>query len=191
MKNEEQSSIEQQNHRGDPIVVLKFKKWLFAYVMLSILWGLWFASFRAIVPYLTTGDFVDIWPVHHGSTITKVGLFAMSCFFLLFSPFLVPCFRVGDIAFYETPVEIKPFLGFFKKRIVSYGGMHVVERGDRGFILTKNRVPDWRANMFNYWKAMNWEGIIVSRNSMGLNNPECLARALEIIRERAITITKL
>ena len=175
-----------------PLIVIRLKFGLWIFMIISLLWLLWFFSFGTIVPYMTTGDLSEIWPAHNGgSIIIKFIFFMASWIFWLYSASLVQGFRTGDVTFYGTYVEVKPYLGFFKKRAVSYDVMHVKQRGDRGMVLTNGRAPEWRENPFNYWKTIYWDGIGVTMISMGLHNPECLEPALQIIRERAKTITKL
>ena len=174
-----------------PLVMLKLKYWVWALAIVGVLWSFWFFSFGTIIPYLTTGDFAAIWPAYNGkSIITKAGFFIGSWLFWLYSPALIQGFRTGDVAFYENHVEVEPYLGIFKKRMIRYDVMHVKQRGDRGMVLTNGIAPKWREHPFYYWKAIYWNGIGVTMMSMGVNNPENLDHALLIIRERAITISK-
>jgi len=172
-----------------PLVVLWIKKWGFVYALLAIVWSMWFSIFGAIVPYLTTGDFAEVWPAHRDLVSTKQVLFVFACIILLCSPALVGHFRVGVISFYETHVELRPYLWFIKKITIPYDAMHVTEN-NRGMMLTNGRVPKWRENQYNYWKALYLESINISSNSMLLSNPEGLPQAMQIIHERASKISK-
>lgn len=190
MNIERVSAMDTKTQEDGLIVVLKFKKWLAVYGMLAILCVMCFMSFGTIVPYLMTGDVAAIWPAHHGGVAKKALFLLATPFFWLSLPALAPNFRVGDIFFFETHMEVRPYLGFLNTRTVSYNVMHVKQRGNRGMVITNGGVPEWRLNIYDYWKAIYWESIIVPMFSMGLSNPECLPRALEIVRNRAITITK-
>lgn len=193
-KSKQMIQLVQENTPSEakPLVILRLKYWVWALALVTILWSFWFFSFGTIIPYLTTGDFAAIWPAYNGKSITtKAGFFIGSWIYWLYSPALIQGFRTGDVAFYETYVEVEPYLGFFKKRMIRYDVMHVKQRGDRGMVLTNGIAPKWRENPFYYWKAIYWDGIGVTMMSMGVSNPESLDHALLIIRERAITISKL
>jgi hypothetical protein len=173
----------------EPLVELRFKPWVFVFVIIVILWTTWFSIFGAIIPYLTTGDFAEIWPAHKHDVFSKAVLFAGSWFWLSFSPFLVGGFRTGVVSLYETHVELRPYLWFFKKLTISYDAMHVTDN-PRGMMLNNSRVPKWRESQYNYWKALCLESINISSISMGLSNPEGLPQAFQIIRDRAFKINK-
>ena len=174
---------------GAPLVELRIKLWGFVFTIICILWCMWFFSFGTIVPYLTTGDFAEIWPAHRGNVATKELLFVFAWIFLLCAPALVGHFRVGVVSVYETHVELRPYLWFIKKISIPYDAMHVTENS-RGMMMTNGRVPEWRENQYNYWKALYLESINISSNSMLLSNPEGLPQAMQIIRDRAFKINK-
>ncbi len=173
----------------EPLVELRVKKWLFYYAILMIVWGIWFSIFGAIIPYLNTGDFNEIWPAHKYDASEKVVLFVISWILLPCLPCLAGAFRAGMISFYETYVEQSPYLPFFKKITIPYDTMHIKEKST-GMRLTNGSVPPWHENQFKYWKTLWWEGIGISWIDMGYTNPECLPQAIQLARERGVKIDR-
>ena len=194
MKNEDTTSAvpplnTTQAPKEQPLVELRFKPWVFVFVIIVIISCIWFSILGAIIPYLTTGDFNEIWPAHSGKPFDKSILFVFSWVCLLCSPALIGGFRVGVISFYETHVELRPYLWFFKKLTIPYDAMHVTDNS-RGMTLTYGSIPKWQENQYNYWKALYMESINISAISMGLSNPEGVPQAFQIIRDRAFKINK-
>ncbi|HTP03546.1 MAG TPA: hypothetical protein VMM54_00135, partial [Nitrospirota bacterium] len=108
---------------------------------------------------------------------------------LLCSPAIIGGFRVGVVSLYETHVELRPYLWFFKKLTIPYDAMHVTDT-PRGMMLTNGIVPEWRENQFNFWRVLNLESVNISSMSMALSNPDRLPQAFQIIRDRAFKINK-
>ena len=69
--------------KEEPLVELRWKKWLYYFTILGIIWLTWFEIFGVIIPYLTTGDFNEIWPAHKDHASRKAFLFAISWIWLL------------------------------------------------------------------------------------------------------------
>jgi hypothetical protein len=175
--------------KEQPLVELRWKTWLYFYALIMIIWSTWFSIFGAIIPYLTTGDFNEIWPAHKYHVSQKIPLFFFSWVWLILSPFLAFAFRVGVISFYETHVEKRPYLWFMKKTTIPYDAMHVKDNG-RQMTLTNCSIPPWRENQYQHWKMQYWESIGFAMNSMVLSNPEALPQAIKLVRERAFKINK-
>jgi len=175
--------------KEDPLVELRWKKWFYYFAILAIICITWFNIFGVIIPYLTTGDFNEIWPAHeyHASRKAKFLFIAPVCLLLL--PFLAGAFRIGVISFYETYVEQRPYLPFFKKITIPYDALHIMERSN-GMRLTNGSVPPWFGNQFKYWKMSCWEGIGISVIDMCYSNPECQLKAITLAREKAVKIER-
>jgi len=178
-----------QPARNEPLVELRFKPWVFVFLLLVFIWCMWFSIFGAIVPYLKTGDFAEIWPAHEHNVFEKQVIFVFAWILWLVSPVLFLIFRVGVVVIYETHVELWPYLWFIKKLAIPYDAMHVTD--NTGVMqLTKGVVPLLRENPYKYWKLIYSEGIKIPLNGMVLSNPEALQQALQIVRERAFGIDK-
>jgi hypothetical protein len=175
--------------KEEPLVELRWKKWAFYYGIMSIILVTWFAIFGAIIPYLTTGDFNEIWPAHKYRISEKVVLFVMSWICLPCLPFLACGFRIGVVSSYETYVEQRPYLPFFKTHTIPYDAMHLKERSN-GMAFTKGSISPWQVNQFKYWKKRYWECIGFSKNSMLYSNPESMSQAIKLARERAVKIDR-
>jgi hypothetical protein len=178
--------------KEEPLVELLWKKWCYYFAILIIIGTTWSSIFGAIIPYLTTDDFNEIWPAHVNNateTSEKMVLFVVSWIWLPCLPFLAGAFRMGVISFYETYVEQRPYLPFFKKITIPYKAMHVMERNS-GLRLTNGNVQPWLGNQFKYWKTLCWEGIGISVIDMVYSNPECHPKAIELARERAVKIDR-
>ena len=178
--------------KEEPLVELRWKKWCYYFAILMIIGVTWSSIFGAIIPYLTTGDIYEIWPAHVNNAtekVEKVVLFVVSWIWLPCLPFMACAFRLGVISFYETYVEQRPYLPFFKKITIPYIAMHVMETNG-GLRLTNGSVPPWHGNLFNYWKSLCWEGIGISVIDMVYSNPECHPKAIELARERAVKIER-
>jgi len=178
--------------KEEPLVELRWKEWLYYFTIFAIIFITWINIFGVIIPYLTTGDFNEIWPAHVNNATEKVEkavLFLVSWPWLLLSPILAGAFRAGVVSFHETYVEQRPYLPFFKKITIPYDALHIKE-SSTGMRLTNGSVPPWRVNQFKYWKTLWWEGIAISMIDMVLSNPECLPQAIKLARERAVKIER-
>lgn len=178
--------------KEEPLVELRWKKWFYYLTILGIIWATWLFSFGTIIPYLTTGDFNEIWPAHVNNATEKtekVVLFVISWIWLPCLPFLAGAFRMGAISFYETYVEQRPYLPFFKKITIPYDAMHLKETS-QGMTLTNGSISPWQVNQFKYWKKKYWQCIGFSLIDMIYSNPESLPQAIQLARERAVKIDR-
>ncbi len=167
-----------------PITVMKYKKLLVIIVQLSVLSCYLFFSFGTIIPYLTTGEFTAIWPSNSGSTAKKEIFYYCSWVFWLYSPTTVQLLRVGDVTFYNRYVEIRPFLFFMKKRVLSYELAYAKKRGERAIVLAQGRPGNWYTTPYNYWKSVYWCGIVVTMMDVALINPDCLPLVRKIVEDK-------
>jgi hypothetical protein len=175
--------------KEQPLVELRWKTWLFALLLLTIIWCIWLFSFGTIVRYLTTGNFAEIWPAREYDILEKQVLFVFAWIFWLGSPVLFQLFRLGVVALYETHVEQRPYLWFIKKATIPYDEMHVTDK-NQVMTLTKGGIPKWRESLYKYCKAKYLESITIPSNGMVLSNPEALPQAIKLVRERAFKINK-
>lgn len=187
------TSLDQANtvKTETPFIVLRYKKWFIFFGMLVMIFCFWLYSYGTLVPYFTTGDFNEIWPKHKGSITSKAFFFFTSWVFWTCSPITIRLFNIGDIAFYETHIEVEPYLCCFKKRIIFYDLMNVMFSNGRGMILTNGSPGKLSKNPIGYWRTVSLQGIVIPYTSMVLWNPESLDKAIRIIHERAIKITQI
>ncbi|WP_224981245.1 hypothetical protein [Geomonas agri] len=171
------------------LVELRWKKWVYFFTILVIILISLFYVFGVIIPYLTTGDFNEIWPAHKYKASAKVKFLLFSPVWLLLLPVFAGAFRIGVISFYETYVEQRPYLPFFKKVTIPYKALHIKE-GSNGLRLTNGGVPPWFGNQFKYWKISYWDAIVISVVDMVYSNPECHPKAIEIGRKWAVKIDR-
>jgi hypothetical protein len=172
-----------------PLVILRFKPWIICYCMIAVLMCSWLFSFGTIVPYLTTGDFNQIWPANIGNTGEKIVMFAIAWPFWLYFPTLIPVFATGNVYFFEKHIELRPYLPFIRKRIVYYDGLHIRIREGRGILLTNAIIPKWWKSPYTYWKIVSLNGFRIPFSSIGLKNPEVLPQAISIVREKATSVS--
>ncbi|MBT1071068.1 hypothetical protein [Pelotalea chapellei] len=170
-------------------IVLKYKHLFYFFVMFALAGCYVFAVFGSIIPYLSTGNLAAIWPTNEGSLATKSILFILSWILVIYSPTIIQIYRMGDVIFYKTCVEVNPYLRIFEKRTIYYESMHVKVRGDRAMFLTNSKPPLWTEDLFNYWKSIYWDGIVVTFTDMVVEDSESISQATKIIKEKATSIT--
>jgi len=173
----------------DPILVLRFKRWVIYYSMAAILICCWLFSFGTILPYLTTGDFNQIWPANVGREGKKAVMYIISWIFWAYSPTLISFFAWGDIYFFRKHIEMRPLLPFINKRIVKLEDLHVKIRKGRSMLLTGKFLPKWWKSPYIYWKLVYLQGVAIPKSGMGLNTPEKLPEATELVKNYAKSIT--
>lgn len=170
-----------------PIAVLQYKIWVFIVPMLIILWSLWFFSLGLTGSYFDFGEFVgEIYQDYQNSLLIKI----LIPIFWLYSPTLIQIFRIGNVFFYDSHVELRPILPWLRIRSISYDVMHVKTRRST-YLLTTWHEKLWWKEPFAYWVAIYWNGIGAGISHIALKNTDCIPIVEKIIQEKALSIEKL
>jgi len=170
-----------------PLAVLRPKRAFCFIGLLIIVLLVPFFVFGVILPVLKTGDFASVWPVADKRIGYKAGLFFLGWFYLLLFPLNVPSLKIGDCYFYEDRMEIKPFVGW-EKITYLYSKTHINVHRNVRMVISEKLLPSWIHPIQRY-KAQYWNGFAIGIISHGLKDPEEVQKVLQILGEKASSLT--